>query len=151
MKMPSTTTIYIVGGIVAVVLALYFIRSIVYAFKGNPEDEKKANAGKKNAAVNSIDDTIKLTEKAGNKTKLSKIKLKSIADAIYNSFNGAGTNEDVFINFLKTVPSELDLAYVIKYFGLRDGMDLSAWVEDEGLTNEANEELKRRGVKFYQF
>jgi vacuolar-type H+-ATPase subunit E/Vma4 len=149
---------YIGGGILGLIIILIVVRSIVYAIAGDPKEKAKAaaaeakaeaaaNAGKQESTSNTIDDQIRKAESIGKKRLWSEVKLRSAADSLENAMRGMGTNIEPIEEIFKTVRSELDILYIIKYFGVRDGEDLAEWLEDDGMTDEVNAIMKRRGVK----
>jgi hypothetical protein len=136
--------LYIVGGTLAIIIILLTVRSIVYAFKGDPSEEKKANAGKQNTITESSGNAIEDEERKGEKRGWSEVKLRSAADSIFNALNGLGTNFDPIEKIFLEIPTQLDVLYLIKFFGIRDGEDLGQWLEDDGVTDDVNEILQKR-------
>lgn len=123
------------------ILILILLRSIIYAFKGKPED----NSGSKNSITSNVGSNI---NKETTEATMTQSQYDVIADALENAMDGVGTDDDMVKACFAKMVTRMDVLRVIQAFGVRDGETLGEWLESDGANDEANEVLKANVVDF---
>jgi hypothetical protein len=85
----------------------------------------------------------------------SKSQYLTFADTIYNSMDGAGTDEEALKGAFKEMQNDVDILYLIDAFGTRAGTsmfatsteeDLAKWLQADGMTTTVNDTLKTKAL-----
>lgn len=71
------------------------------------------------------------------------------ANVLYNSMEGAGTDEDSVFRIIYKIRNEADWYKLVQAFGVRDGLSLTGWVQNDFSTSDIaklNNELFKAGI-----
>lgn len=85
--------------------------------------------------------------KYGLEATISKNRAKQLADSMESAMSGLGTNKSMLNDIFSEIKNSLDLLYIYKQFGIRQGEDLTGWLNGEwslkiGLTARMKEMMK---------
>ena len=157
---PWAKGVVVVGG----ALVVYLVGSRVYRAVFPTEAQRKNRELEKN-----IDSEISKLQGNGKKASFSDSNYNTFANTIYNSMRYAvGDDYATVVSTLKRMQNDLDVAKLIKAFGLKqdyffgipagDKMDLFTYIQKElgneygGFTNyrvtQINEDWKKKGISY---
>lgn len=71
------------------------------------------------------------SEIQNDKLSFSNSEYQSMADKVYKAVKGVGTDEDAIFEVFQRIRTNSDVLKLKSVFGVRDGMDLDEWIQDD--------------------
>lgn len=108
-----------IAAIVLVVVAIIVI--LIVKYKG-----KLSDTIKNRTLAESLDEEIDQ-----DNITLTQMQLNTYASSLYAAMKGAGTNENKIYSVFRGLGTRSDVLQLIKTFGVKDGMTLTEWMNDD--------------------
>lgn len=87
----------------------------------------------------------------GGKLSMPKSKYRDLSDALYNAMAGVGTDENRVFQVISNLKNDLDFLELTAAFGVRDGENLTTWINGDlssGKIAELNKYLRSKKIKY---